>query len=162
MERIQIGDNLQRARKRKGLTQGDVATTLGVGQTTVSAWEANKTQPSLDYLLKLSQLYGVSMDTLCGATKNAQAAALTKLDILRIIQELDRIGIVDIWVDHNEYKRADIGFPKKETLSWLFDFYLKRAQLSDLCKDGTLDKSVLEDWIAQQYERLSKETIEEK
>ena len=61
-----IGQNLMTARKKKGLSQEDVANTLGVSRQSVSLWECDQTIPSLDNLISLSKLYNTSIDILTG------------------------------------------------------------------------------------------------
>ena len=59
-----IGQNLMTARKKKGLSQEDVANTLDVSRHSVSLWECDQTIPSLDNLISLSKLYNTSIDIL--------------------------------------------------------------------------------------------------
>ena len=42
---------------------------IGVTQQCVSEWENKNTEPTLTYLLLLADLFGVSIDTLCGRTE---------------------------------------------------------------------------------------------
>ena len=51
-------------RKNKGLTQDDFAKAVGVSRQAVSRWELGSTQPDAPNLLKLSDLFGVSIDWL--------------------------------------------------------------------------------------------------
>lgn len=53
-------------RKQKGITQIELAQTLGVKQTTVSKWEVDKATPDYSTLIKLAEFYGVSADYLLG------------------------------------------------------------------------------------------------
>ena len=65
-----FGENLQRLRKEKGLSQEDVAQALFVSRQTISKWETDKAEPGVDNLKALAGLYGVSLDRLmmCGRT----------------------------------------------------------------------------------------------
>lgn len=58
MNRHDLGDLLRAARDRAGLKQGDVATTVGVGQTTISNWEGGKTEPSIADVYKFADACG--------------------------------------------------------------------------------------------------------
>lgn len=53
-------------RKKKGLTQIELAKMVNVQQTTVSKWEVGRAVPDYPVLLKLAELYGVSVDYLLG------------------------------------------------------------------------------------------------
>ena len=52
------------AREKSGMTQRDLATTLGVDQSTVSLWEVGKTQPRAKLLPKLAQILKCTVDEL--------------------------------------------------------------------------------------------------
>ena len=51
-------------RLKKGITQSELASLCGVHQTAVSQWEKGRTLPDKSALLKLSDIFGVSLDTL--------------------------------------------------------------------------------------------------
>ncbi len=59
-----LGNNLFKARKKKGLSQEEVAEKLGVSRQTVSKWETDETVPDILQSKKLSTLYGLSLDEL--------------------------------------------------------------------------------------------------
>lgn len=54
------------ARIRKRLKLTEVAQTLGVTQPTLSSWESERKSPSLDMVVKMAELYGVTTDYLLG------------------------------------------------------------------------------------------------
>ena len=58
--------NFLELRKEKGLSQIGLAKILDVDQTTVSKWEKGKALPDARMLLRLSELYDVSVDYLLG------------------------------------------------------------------------------------------------
>lgn len=59
---MEFGEKLKAARTRSGLTQEEVARKLGVSRQSLSNWENNRTYPDLASALKLSDLYGLSLD----------------------------------------------------------------------------------------------------
>lgn len=61
-------NNLRQARKAKGLTQAEVARTIGLTQNGYSYWENGKAKIDKDQLLKLAELFEVSTDYLLGNT----------------------------------------------------------------------------------------------
>lgn len=60
---------LQEAREACGLSSRDVAEKLNVTQQAVSQWEKGKSFPDVGNLVKLSDLYGVSIDWLLKGEK---------------------------------------------------------------------------------------------
>ena len=61
---MSLGTNISRLRAEKRLSQGDLAEVLEVSRQSVSKWETDSSVPDLDKLVKLSQLFGVSLDEL--------------------------------------------------------------------------------------------------
>ena len=51
-----------------GWTQVQLAQKLGITKQTVSNWENDNIQPSIDMLIKLSKIFNVSTDYLLGLT----------------------------------------------------------------------------------------------
>ena len=60
----EFGDNLRQLRLKKGYTQEQVAITLGINRTTYTKYETGVTQPNLEQLKKLSELFEVDYNTL--------------------------------------------------------------------------------------------------
>lgn len=56
--------NLKQARKQRGYSQNDVATILHITRQSVSKWERGLVYPDLDNLVRLSEIYQVSLDEL--------------------------------------------------------------------------------------------------
>lgn len=54
---MKIGDRIQKLRKDKGITQEKIGELLFVSAKTVSSWEMNRTEPSLDIIAKLSEVF---------------------------------------------------------------------------------------------------------
>lgn len=53
-------------RKEQGMNQKELGMKLGVGQTTVSAWETGKNEPDAESLHKMARLFRVSIGYLTG------------------------------------------------------------------------------------------------
>ncbi len=61
---MNLGNNLFNARKKRGLSQEEVAEKLGVSRQTISKWETDETLPDIRQSKKLAVLYGLSLDEL--------------------------------------------------------------------------------------------------
>ena len=57
-----ISKNIKRLRSEKGLTQDLLAERLCISRQAVSSWEIDRTQPDVDMLEKLSEIFGVSIE----------------------------------------------------------------------------------------------------
>lgn len=61
---MSLGNNLFHVRKKKGLSQEEVAEKLGVIRQTISKWETDETLPDIRQSKHLAVLYGLSLDEL--------------------------------------------------------------------------------------------------
>ena len=61
---MKLGNNLFNARKKRGLSQEEVAEKLGVSRQTISKWELDETLPDIRQSKKLATLYSLSLDEL--------------------------------------------------------------------------------------------------
>ena len=61
---MNLGDNIQALRRRRGLSQEQMAEKLNVTRQTISKWELNQSAPDLNYLCQLSEIFGISLDAL--------------------------------------------------------------------------------------------------
>ena len=57
-----ISRYLQRLRREQGFTQEELAQTIHISRQAVSKWETGAAIPDLDTLLKLSRLYGLTIN----------------------------------------------------------------------------------------------------
>ena len=63
---IEIADRLIALRKRKGLSQEELAELLGISRQAVSKWERAESGPDIDNAILLSRFYNISLDELFG------------------------------------------------------------------------------------------------
>ena len=59
-----LGENIVRLRTQRNWSQGDLADALDISRQSVSKWETDASVPELEKLLKLSELFGVTLDAL--------------------------------------------------------------------------------------------------
>ena len=59
---MSVGERLKKARKRKKLTQEEVATLLYCTPQAISRYETNKIEPNMQILQKMCIIYEVSAD----------------------------------------------------------------------------------------------------
>lgn len=68
---LNFNEKLQELRKKKNLTQEELAQALFVSRTAISKWESGRGYPSIDSLKELSKFFGVTIYevTLLGLTE---------------------------------------------------------------------------------------------
>jgi len=67
-KKLTFGEFLAERRKAKGLTQGELAEKLFVGDSAVSKWENNKSRPDIELAKSLAEILGLSVDELLSAS----------------------------------------------------------------------------------------------
>lgn len=63
---MQLGNNIQTLRKKKGLSQEKLAEKINVTRQTISNWELGETAPNPEQLILLSKQFDISIDVLVG------------------------------------------------------------------------------------------------
>ena len=61
---MRLGDRIYKLRTEKEMSQADLAESLEVSRQSISKWETNSSVPELDKLVKLSEIFGISLDEL--------------------------------------------------------------------------------------------------
>lgn len=61
---MNLGTRISNLRKRKKWTQSDLADKLFVSDKTISSWESNRTEPGLEVIIKLSELFDCNVSYL--------------------------------------------------------------------------------------------------
>ena len=92
---------LGRIRKENNYTQETIANKLNVTAQAVSKWENDITSPDIDTLIKLADIFNITIDELVGRASNA--IATTKKDINKMI--------LKIIVDSNENDKVRVNLP---------------------------------------------------
>lgn len=62
--KVAVGRRLQQVRKERGLMQKEVADQTGINVVTLSGYEIGKSEPNMEALVRLADVYGVSLDYL--------------------------------------------------------------------------------------------------
>lgn len=70
-----FGEKLQRLRRREGLSQEQLAASLGVSRQAVSKWELGEAVPGTENVVEISRQFGVSTDDLLLAERDLPPAA---------------------------------------------------------------------------------------
>lgn len=91
----EIGDRLRLARERKNLRQNRVAQQLGIHNSTLAKYESGGREPDAESLIKLAELYEVSVTWILGEEINTNDQA--KNEVLEAYARLpqDKKKIID-------------------------------------------------------------------
>lgn len=74
-----LGQNLKDIRIKNKYNQEDIAEQLGVTKQTISNWEKGKRTPDINHLIKLANIYQVTLDSLIGIDKRTEDIELLNI-----------------------------------------------------------------------------------
>lgn len=82
-----LGDKLSKLRKEKNYTQEQFADILSVSRQSVSKWESDNAYPETDKLIRISELFGCSLDYLLKETNETESSDEPNVSIRKILRE---------------------------------------------------------------------------
>lgn len=88
-----LNENIKQLRLARNLSQVDLAKALGVTKQSVSNWENNNIQPSIDMLIRISAFFSVSTDYMLGLEerKFIEINGLTEAQLAHVRAVIDDI-----------------------------------------------------------------------
>ncbi|MCI8356268.1 MAG: helix-turn-helix domain-containing protein [Lachnospiraceae bacterium] len=88
-----LNENIKQLRLARNLSQVDLAKKLGVTKQSISNWENNNIQPSIDMLIRLSNYFSVSTDYMLGLEerKFIEINGLTERQLAHIMAVINDI-----------------------------------------------------------------------
>jgi len=92
---MNLGERIYHYRTGKNMSQGDLADALEVSRQSVSKWENNTAVPELDKLLKLADIFEVSLDELAGraGSKKESSAGRHAIEVKTTFEKRELIGM---------------------------------------------------------------------
>ena len=99
---MKFNEKLRQLRKEKGLSQEELAEMLDVSRQAISKWESGQAYPETDKLIIISEIFGVTVDSLLkdGETQNDNDNTVS-----------DRYWLTREMVYHYKSKRTLFGLP---------------------------------------------------
>lgn len=173
-----IGNRIKELRLLKKMNQKDFAKQIGVTQASLSSYENEIKQPSLDVLSRIAGEFNVSLDWLCSNSDTHHF--VTGTDIIDFLLELNELHGLDFQIESEithdisekynykstltfeESRKRKDSFDKKFDKSDLTDFL---KEYSDLIKklnsldDEDIKKNYFEMWLEKKREHYSHYTV---
>ncbi len=92
-ELFMLSNKIKELREMRGLTQADIAKSIGLTRSSVNAWEMGLSVPSTPYIVELAKLFEVSTDYLLGLEKTASLdiSGLDEKDVALVSELIKRL-----------------------------------------------------------------------
>ena len=146
---MDINERLYELRKNNNWSQEELAEKLNVSRQTVSKWESNKTIPELEKLVKLSEIYNISLDELIkGVTsedisKENSNKKLSKLKLF-IKKHLKKIIVLSVIIIVVCVAIFFINIARRFSIIYDFSkYYKERFEVIGNTKSGTVDEHII-------------------
>ena len=91
---MEFNEKLQELRKRKGLTQEELAEVLYVSRTAISKWESGRGFPNIESLKSISKFFSISLDELLSGEEILAIAENDNKQKVRTLRDLI-FGLLD-------------------------------------------------------------------
>lgn len=93
---MNMGQKLKEARTRAGLSQEKVSEEIHVSRQTISNWETEKTYPDVVSIVRLSDLYGISLDELLKGDSKMLQHLEKCTNTVKSSRKLSIIGMINL------------------------------------------------------------------
>lgn len=89
-----LNERIKELRVARGLSQVELAEKIGISKQSVSNWENDNIQPSIEMLIKIARTFSVSTDYLLGEDERTflEVSHLSQKQISHIQQIIDDIS----------------------------------------------------------------------
>ena len=89
---MEIGEKLRNCRMRAGITQEQLAEEMSVSRQTISNWENGRSLPDIISVIKISELYQVSLDDLLKGDGKMMEKIKKDTDTVKSNQTMMNVG----------------------------------------------------------------------
>lgn len=172
---MEIGKKIMELRKKKGLSQEELAEKVGVARQTISKWELGETSPDLKQAKELSEIFNVSLDELVSndiknilieKTSNTEKLAgliLKLIKIMIVIIIVAPILIIALRIifknihENNAGRLMDVSIKcllNDKEYSYGFNYYETTGEIKNAGGDGYLINVTNADIYSDVYKAL--------
>ena len=127
----QVGERIRSERTKAGFTQAELADKVGFTSQTISNWESGSREPDIDALVKLSSLFGVSLDYLLSGKVSEVAITLDDMDATKRLNHIIKIDDPELFKKYG-YDAPDNLFTRQTR-------YYRGTSIRELNKSIWLD-----------------------
>lgn len=132
-----LGERLSDLRKNKNMTQEEFADYMGVTRQSVSKWEMNKAYPDIEKIIRICELYDVSVDYLLRGEESQVADASQEQETQNLNEQQESECLKSQHISHNsnEYQEAnDFEEIQMVTDATLDDSFVEETQAKAKCR----------------------------
>lgn len=152
-----FAEKLKRAIDEKGITQAELAKTVGTSPANISNYVKAKAFPPVDILVELAKALEKSLDWLCNkGKKNRDFINIETVgDAARIVEALKTLGEVRATWTNYQYRGDTVYFPAIEFCGGeLQKFIEDEHKMLEILQAGTIEKTLFDRWMQDRMNAL--------
>ena len=134
-----FGENIRIFRNKNGWSQEKLANEIGVARQTVSAWEKKLSCPDVTILVRIQEIFGISIDELIyGKRPNVYKGAVNHEIFYEgdIIRSIKKKGFYDILEEDIQYFFPSIEIRFARIMGIVMELYEKDYQIVSVYSNG--------------------------
>ena len=85
---MKLGERIGQLKKKKGMSQLDLAGATGISRDAISKYERGEVVPSVEYAKRIADVFGVSLDYLVGGEEKEDILDKETLERIKSVQQL--------------------------------------------------------------------------
>ena len=115
-----IAENIAEYRTKNNMTQEELAYQVGVSRQAVTKWETGESAPELSKLIRIAELFGLSVDKLLGRESTLYDTVITKLnDLSSDCSRSEEIDILPFVIRFMDYGKT-LGLTDEQVINGIF------------------------------------------
>lgn len=103
-----VKNRIAQFRRENGMNQRELGEKLGLGQTTISAWETGRNEPDSDSLGRMAKLFHTTIGYLMGYEPESYLHGLTSNEYTRIAEKRQLQRDIEHWQRQNEFEQQGL------------------------------------------------------
>ena len=112
---MNIADRIQQLRKSKGISQEELANSIGVSRQAVSKWESAQSVPDIEKIILLSDYFETTTDFLLKGIAPAlvpekRYSAMMFALIGTVLNAIGLVSSIVIWIEQQRAYAVGLGF----------------------------------------------------
>lgn len=143
------------------MSQASFADSIDISHTSMSAYENGKKKPPLETLLKIADMYNVSLDWLCARSDKQLGEVKTETDALQKLIEISKVPEIQIDINKGDFSNLNFNNPivdpsgKIEISSRnLPKFLYKWSDILTVYNNGTINEELYELWCDNEIKQF--------
>lgn len=160
---MNLGNKILEIRKKKNITQEELAAELGVTAAAVSKWENGYTLPDIFMLCALADYFNVTTDELLGRAKEITYAVIASetMDLGKKVEAIaKRYGVVVLSI-HTDYEEAKSAARENDSVRYLISCFFSGYYGDDSGVENLVSVAPTEEEVLKNIQKVFEQYLKD-